>query len=192
MNRLNIIALMLIYVMLSACMPVIAPSPSPKEPINTLLPENFKQPKSIYLTIPVWDKYPGYYDETSWKDDHKNIAGKPFYISGDEMDKLHEKIPRKVNVGIASIAANTGREIVPKGVLIFSESGQSIYAKLCRTSEIFDLKWCNIYDFQINYKYRFDLIELIKTKKKDKTLIENVFESALNENDYIRLGNPYY
>jgi hypothetical protein len=107
------------------------------------------------------------------------------------MNKVHKKIPRKVNVGIASIAANTGREIVPKGVLIFSESGQSIYAKLCRTSKIFDFKWCKIFDIKINYKYRFDLIEMIKTRKKDKTLLENVFESALSENDFIRLGNPY-
>ena len=73
------------------------------------------------------------------------------------MDQVHKKMPRKVNAGIASIAANKGREIVLKGVLIFSDSGQSIYAKLCKTSAIFDLRWCKVFEFELNNKYRSEV-----------------------------------
>ena len=163
MHRSNILVLVVISAILSACLPVIAPSPSPKDPITTLLPNIFMLPDFTYLVIPLWDQSPGYYDQETWKDDHENIAGKPFYLLGDEMDQVHKKIPRKVNVGIASIAANTGREIVPKGVLIFSESGQSVYAKLCKTSEIFDLRWCKVFEFELNNEFRFDIIEMIRT-----------------------------
>lgn len=185
------ICLIFVSVIITACMPVIVPSPSPKESITAILPEHYKKTNSMYLILPVWDKYPSYYDETSWKKDHKNIAGKPFYISGAEIDIVHEKIPRKMNVGMACLAANTGREIVPKGIIIFSEDGQSTFVKLCKTTKIFDLKWCGVYEFQIEDSDRKDFIEMLKAGKKNKVIIKRVFDSAISRYDYIRSGTPY-
>jgi len=170
----NYLFLIFCVISISGCMPVVALSPSPKKSIEDSLPESFlKSTSPNYLIVPIWKKSPSYYTETTWH--QKTIIGNGFFIQHDEIPNLHNKIPRKVIFGVASLAANTGREVELKSVFLISESIEIMRVNVRNSPDsLFDLEWKKGFPVRIDASQKQILERMFEKNKFDKASFEEL------------------
>lgn len=112
----------IILVTLAACVPIpgawIVSLPTEPE-LATLLPDSLGTSEKI-LVAPYWREIPeGVYQEGG----HKNVMhgyGKPFTITGKEINSIPELIPKRFNYGIYWVPYSVGNNFGIYGIVLFS------------------------------------------------------------------------
>ncbi|MBC8317695.1 MAG: hypothetical protein H8E41_07290 [Desulfobulbaceae bacterium] len=108
------------------------------------------------------------------------VFGVGFLVRTDEIPDLHEKIPRKFVIGIGSLFGNIGRDFTLYGVILISESEDTIYvAAQSIPGEIFGMRWREAIEIFICDSQKTVLKNMLDKGVVDRAFLKELFEKMI-------------